>query len=124
MLFLCFYGSLLDGETGLVVLDVGIEAGHVFSRGGNLHTSIACKHLFFEPISQILLLVVVYHKRCKQGDTLSTAFTGSLHHGDGRVEGSRKHTLAHALGLEVTAVACDALHFHVLFLQKDVVSEF
>ena len=40
MLFLCFYGSLLDGKTGLVVLDVGIEAGHVFSRGSNLHTSV------------------------------------------------------------------------------------
>ena len=50
MLLLCLHGCCLDGEAGLVVLDVGIEAGYVFGSGGYLFTGVAAEYYLFEVI--------------------------------------------------------------------------
>lgn len=49
-LLLCLHGCCLDGEAGLVVLDVGIEAGYVFGSGDYLLTGVAAEYYLFEVI--------------------------------------------------------------------------
>ena len=101
---LVIYGSLLDGQAALVVLNVLLEAGNVLGSRSDADASVACKDNLLEIISQRKFVGIIHGVTSQQGDTPGTTFTGSFHDRDGAVEGSGEHALTDTRCLEVATV--------------------
>ena len=117
-------GRFLNGQSGLVILNVGIESGHVFCRGRNFDTGISGEHLFVKEIGKGLSLHVVHQIRGQQSNAPCAAFPGCIHHRNGRIDGCGKDALAYAFGAKQTSVTRDAVNFDFLFLEQNVVADF
>ena len=123
LLLLALHGRTFDREGGLVVREVGLEAGDIGRVRSNLCTGIAGEDNLVQVVREAQMATVVHEEGSQEGDAPGTALARRLHHGDGGVKGGGEDALAHDRRLEQAAVARDTVHLDVLFPEQHVVSD-